>query len=82
MHAMRRRVRDISYIRNLRHSTLSSSLRASRKECVKCCDMVTSTVKCLYRFFFRLEDEEGKEVVVSVADEEVCILSPMLPYTS
>lgn len=38
--------------------------------------MVTSTVKCLYRFFFRLEDEEGKQLVISVADEEVLIFNP------
>jgi len=57
---------------------MSCSLRPNHRECVKCCDMVTSTIKCLYRFFFRLEDEEGKELVVSVTDEEVCLSGPTL----
>lgn len=48
-----------------------SSLRVNHRECVKCCDMVNSTVKCLYRFFFRFEDEEGNELTVSVAHQDV-----------
>lgn len=33
--------------------------------------MVDNTVEFIFVFFFRLEDEEGEELVVSVADEEV-----------
>jgi hypothetical protein len=57
----------------LTHSSRYSSLRATRKECVKCSDLVDSYVKCLYCFFFLLEDADGKNLLISISDEEVNI---------
>jgi len=54
-------------------------LRPTRKECVRCSDMVESHVKCLYCFVFLLEDEEGNNIFIFVNDEDCSLLRGLEP---
>jgi hypothetical protein len=71
MHEVSRNVRGPIFDSMLSaYSLRDSSLRPTWKQCVKCSDMVDSHVKCLYCFFFLLEDEEGKNLFISISDED------------
>ena len=74
MHEVSRNVWvPIFYSMRSAYSLCDSSLRPTWKQCVKCSDMVDSHVKCLYCFCFLLEDEEGKNLLISISDEDVNI---------
>jgi len=53
----------------LRCMKCQETLRATRKECVKCSDLVDSYVKCFYCFYFLLEDAEGKNLLISISED-------------
>lgn len=50
---------------------ISCSIPAKYKACLACNDGEHEFIAYRYRFFFRLEDEEGEQIHVSVGDEQV-----------
>lgn len=51
-------------------------LRRGWKGCVECDNMLDTHCKWLYGLFFRLEDDEGGHIIVSVSGKEVRFLAP------
>ncbi|EGO21118.1 hypothetical protein SERLADRAFT_475862 [Serpula lacrymans var. lacrymans S7.9] len=49
------------------------------RQCLKCDDLATSNVKCLYRFFLNIKDDSGANVQVAVCNEECPLLKGLPP---